>query len=647
MKKLVLLFFSFLLYASGMYAAVTQSAAMEKAYNYVKGSLPSEYTFMYYPTKTRTIEMAGNRKISLSEDCWCFFVDKAPKANWGHPCIYIYVTASTGKVKSTIKYIPPKGMKNWKSSSYTKIENNVVNKSATNKVSQQSYTDENGLVLPNLYSSVTAGSRVTKDRKGKSYAVIISGGANADNNHVRYWNDCSILYQILRRLYSIPRENIYVYMSDGFDTAHDLHLGTNPETFYKPEDYIDSPTDLDADGNDDISGDASFNSLNNCFSQLKNTLKEEDHLYIFTTDHGSCDDAGVGNGLYLWDFNILTMSDFATMLKGIKAPIDIVMEQCYSGCFIHPIEELGQKITIATAAHRKETSVGYTYYNPFAYKWACAISGYDFINKKTVNADTDDDGEITMVEAFQYSKDAHPDDVAQYWSFGGVDYGEETVDVFSENSSYWLVVGQLGNYQTVDETVGCDYRCGRSRAPAKCLNLTTTISNMGQNDYYTYMAGHNLTANCKITNSKIRLQAYDKIILKKGFRVSQSDSKFKADKLVCTSSSTRSGELQQDEFEYEYVNREQIEYVNMDEDPLAESDMQLYPNPSDGVVSIAFENMDGEKHLSVINARGEIVYKNTYEEEYAELNLSNLVHGVYFVQVVSQNNTLMKKLILR
>lgn len=643
MKKLVLLFFSFLLYASGMYAAVTQSAAMEKAYNYVKGSLPSEYTFMYYPTKTKTIEIAGNKKISLSEDCWCFFVDKAPRANWGHPCEYIYVTVSTGKVKSAVKYIPPKELKNWKSSSYTKISNNAVSNSVTNKVSAMPFTDSRGLVLPNLYSNLAAGSRVTKDRKGKSYAVIISGGADDFNNHIRYWNDCSIHYQILRRLYSIPRENIFVYMSDGTDSGHDLHLGSYCESFYVAENYINSPADLDADGNDDINGDASFNSLYNCFSKLKSILKEEDHLYIFTTDHGSCDDAKVGTGLWLWNYNILTVSDFATMLKGIKAPIDIVMEQCYSGCFIHPVESLGQKITIATAAHRKEVSDGDVYYNPFAYKWACAISGYDFVNKRTVNADTDGDGEVSMVEAFQYSKDASPNDVAQYWSFGGIDYGAETVDVFSENSSYWLVVGQLGNYQTADETVGCDYRCGRSRAPVKCVNLTTAINN--QNNVYT--AGHNLTANCKITNSTVSFQAYDKILLTKGFRVAKSDSKFNAEKLICASSSTKSGELRQDEFEYEYANREQIEYVNMSEDPLVECDIQLYPNPSRGMVTITFENMDGEKQLSVINARGEIVYKNTYEGEYAELNLSNQIQGVYFVQVVSRNNSLVKKLILR
>ena len=92
---------------------------------------------------------------------------------------------------------------------------------------------------------------------------------------------------------------------------------------------------------------------------------------------------------------------------------------------------------------------------------------------------------------------------------------------------------------------------------------------------------------------------------------------------------------------------EQIEYVNMSEDPLVECDIQLYPNPSRGMVTITFENMDGEKQLSVINARGEIVYKNTYEGEYAELNLSNQIQGVYFVQVVSRNNSLVKKLILR
>ncbi|MBR2262340.1 MAG: T9SS type A sorting domain-containing protein [Paludibacteraceae bacterium] len=638
MKKLIILCLGFLLYSMGCMAAVTQSTAMKKAYDYVKAKLPSEYVFMYNPTKTKTILISGNSKKVLSEDCWVFFLDENPTANWGHKCRYIYVSVANGNVKSSVAFMPPANPSNWKESTYSQ------RKSASNSTlkSTTSYKDGRGLVLPNLYSKIPLGSKALNDKKGKTYAVIISGGADSVNNHRRYWNDCSMHYQILRRVYNIPRSNIFVYMSDGTYEGKDLHLGDNWDDHTSSSYYIDSPQDLDGDGTKDINGAAKKADLRACFNNLRSILKENDHLYIFTTDHGSCDINEVGNGLCLWN-QTLYPNELATMLQGIKAPIAIVMEQCYSGCFIHPLETLGQKITIATAAHRKETSVGDSYYNPFAYKWACAISGYDVVNDSYTNADKDGDNEITMLEAFNHARYAHWADTAQYWSYGGVQYGEQTVNVFAENSSYWLVVGQLGNYQTADATVGCDYGCGRSSAPAKNVTINSAINNQNR----TYLAGHKLTANSKITNSQINYQAYDKVLLKKGFKVNKSDSKFNARRVTCMNSNVKSEAINNDVIvSIEEDDLQNIEYIDMS-DYISDASIQLYPNPTHGLISIVLSEMKGEKNVIVTNTSGAIIYEDSFRDNQTEIDLSGNTPGIYFVQVVSNDKSVVTKVLLK
>lgn len=642
MKKIILICLGFLLYSMGSMAAVTQSTAMKKAYDYVKSTLPSEYVFMYNPTKTKTILLSCNSKKVLSEDCWVFFLDESPTANWGHKCRYIYVSVANGNVKSSVAYMPPANLSEWKKSSYTKSLK-AGDSNATNSI--MNYVDENGLVLPNLYSSLTPGVRAMKDKKGSTYVVIISGGINKNCNHRRYWNDCSIQYQILRRLYNIPRKNIFVYMSDGKSEERDLHLGTNNENL-EDKYFISSPLDLDGDRNDDVNGGANHDDLTACFNSLKTKLTENDHLYIFTTDHGNCDASGVGNGLCLWNNKVLSPSQLANMLKGIKAPIGIVMEQCFSGCFIHPLAQLGQKITIATAAHRKQESHGgadHRYYNIFAYRWACAIAGYDFINKKSVNTDSDKDGEITMLEAFDYAKQTNNADIAQYWSYGGIQYGAETVNVFAENSSYWLVVGQLGNYQTADATVGCDYGCGRSSAPTKNITINSAINNQNR----TYLAGHKLTANSKITNSQINYQAYDKVLLKKGFKVNKTDSKFNARRVTCMNSNVKSEALHNDAIvSIEEDDLQDIEYIDMS-NYISDANILLYPNPTDGLISIVFNEMKGEKTIIVSNASGKAIYEDSFRDDQAEIDLSGNTPGIYFVQVVSNDKSVVTKVILK
>ena len=623
-----------LFFAVSGFAAITQSSAHQKAYNYIKGNLPSDYVFMYKKAKTNSILIANKSKKTLSEDCWVFFLDEQPNSNWGHKCTYVYVSVSTGKVKSSTAYWPPKDLSDWENSEYNKKNNNTMTNGLNNGVS--SFVDANGLIAPGFYNNLTPLCRKATDFKGNSYAVIISGGADMRNNHIRYWNDCAIYYQMLTRLYGIPRNNIYVYMSDGTDPASDLHLGASYESgTIVPSHYISSPLDLDGDGTNDITGAAEINAINQGFLNLKNALTPEDNLFIFTTDHGDSDGA-----LMLWDFNKLYPTDLANMLRGIQAPISIVMEQCFSGSFVYPIEALGQKITIATAVHKNQTSSGDYYYNPFAYKWACGYAGYDPVNNVSINADADGDNQITMSETFDYSKDVKYGEKAQYWSYGGAAYGSSTVDVFVEKPNYWANVGLLGNYQTADATFGCDYSSLNAGGPQKILTVNGNINNKTK----TYIAGYKINSACKMTGSNIQFKAADRISLKTGFKATTST--LKATVSTCDDGVLRSFEIPED-YTYELTQSpiELEEFIDMN--GVSYEDLVIYPNPTDGVFYINFGGEEGDKLVSISNVSGKTIYTNSFDGDNAEIDLSGNAQGIYFVHITSNSTSVVKEIILK
>ncbi len=52
-----------------------------------------------------------------------------------------------------------------------------------------------------------------------NYALLLSGGFNATQNHIRYWNDISFMYQTLNKTYGYQRGKIFVLMSDGISSG--------------------------------------------------------------------------------------------------------------------------------------------------------------------------------------------------------------------------------------------------------------------------------------------------------------------------------------------------------------------------------------------------------------------------------------------
>lgn len=81
-------------------------------------------------------------------------------------------------------------------------------------------------------------------------------------------------------------------------------------------------------------------------------------------------------------------------------------------------------------------------------------------------------------------------------------------------------------------------------------------------------------------------------------------------------------------------------------DNSSENSMTIFPNPTNGVFTLKFEEIEDKAEVVVYNSVGEIVLsKSINNENLIELNIEDQPKGVYFVKVVSENNVMVKQLI--
>lgn len=321
---------------------------------------------------------------------WLFFIDDAPMESWAHPCRYVVVDAAGGvSVQEALG--PPSALETW-----AKVAGSVVPAAPAG---------------PGRFTSQIASSMLPPcQESGHCYAVIISGGANAWNNWPRYYSDVQFMYKTLVNDYGYLDDHIIVLMSDGTNPADDIHTQTDPDPDHDPvipELYGNSDPDLDGDGDDDVGFSASRANIATVFSDLQARLGDGDHLFIFTTDHGGPEnDPQVGTNVVmnLWGETIRD-DQFDTELAKISTdvPIMVTMEQCYSGGFVDDVIpsvplSSGQERVIATAANAYESSYG----DAFSKAWIAGVAGHT-VGGSSVDADADNDGTVSLREAFDYA----------------------------------------------------------------------------------------------------------------------------------------------------------------------------------------------------------------------------------------------------
>ena len=79
-----------------------------------------------------------------------------------------------------------------------------------------------------------------------------------------------------------------------------------------------------------------------------------------------------------------------------------------------------------------------------------------------------------------------------------------------------------------------------------------------------------------------------------------------------------------------------------------ETSIKIYPNPAEKYFKIDIsKNLDVSKisNVKIYNSTARLIYKNnTFEEK---LNIKNLSSGVYFIKIISGDQQVVKKIIIK
>lgn len=356
---------------------------------------------------------------------WLFFVDDVPRANWEHSCRYVFV-GRDGELDVRESTTPPDDMAPFEELTESPQPLSPQDFEAINAPQK---TEGTVNALPGSAKDLSSPSATPAANR---HAVIISGGYNTSNNHVRYWNDCSYFYKTLKN-YGFLDDNIHVLISDGTDPAVDRSNDTN------------SPTDLDGDGDADTEYSATAANITTVFNELRDSLDGDDILYIFTTDHGG---AGSDNPapyesasavLYLWG-ETMTDEEFAIEVNKVNTLATVaIFEQCFSGGMIDDLMASNRVIMSAARFWELSYSMSSGTYNEFSYYATKALD-------TPAAADSNGDGEVTMEEAYLY---ALANDSRQSESLSGGDNVGEHPSYYSNPWDLGRMLSLNGEIQTL------------------------------------------------------------------------------------------------------------------------------------------------------------------------------------------------------
>jgi hypothetical protein len=198
--------------------------------------------------------------------------------------------------------------------------------------------------------------------------------------------------------------------------------------------FRSSPTDLDGDGQPDVNYSAKREILVSVLYDLSKKLTTNDHLFLFFVDHGGSTDHLSDSFIWLWNDEKMEDYALAMLLRLFNvASMNILMGQCYSGGFMEELAREGRIMSTSCCGNEQSWASPNHEYDEFVYHWICAINGADE-KGRSVDADTDHNGEVSMAEAFEYARShdrvnetpqyaSWPEQLGRQWTFAKANLG--------------------------------------------------------------------------------------------------------------------------------------------------------------------------------------------------------------------------------
>ena len=313
---------------------------------------------------------------------WLIFVDEAPTKSWEHECSYVYVECEVPSIKVAPKCCVIRGKKP------TYDVCGFEARSAVNRYGAKA----------NLKPSVAAsGSTYNSAVGGRTYALIMDCASDVLDNFERCWNDCSFIYQTLHKKYNVPKDNISVIIgTDEYDTFMRKADGSG---------FTNNSHDFDFDGVAEMTSPLASEDLDyELLYRIKKIITKQDQLLIFITGNGGYDTESGRYYAQMYGNNRLYADELALKLDEIEArSVCIVLGQSFAGGFAKELEGKGRVICAGCGTSEAAVSCRDIPYTEFLYRWTSAMNQAD-AEGSIVAADTDNNGRVTVEEAFNYAK---------------------------------------------------------------------------------------------------------------------------------------------------------------------------------------------------------------------------------------------------
>ena len=96
----------------------------------------------------------------------------------------------------------------------------------------------------------------------------------------------------------------------------------------------------------------------------------------------------------------------------------------------------------------------------------------------------------------------------------------------------------------------------------------------------------------------------------------------------------------------------QYTYTSTSVQNISYNNLNIYPNPTRGLLNIEFDNIDNKiSEVSVVNVLGDKIYNDNLDNKTfkysSQIDLSKYSNGIYFVRFKTKDGFVTKKLILQ